>query len=100
MRIQLAGCVILDGEGRLYLLHRNKKGVMQWELPGGKVEPGETFEQAAIREVAEELGIKVVVNKKLGGDTFGENQTEFEYTWFVAAVESGELAIQEPETFD
>ncbi|MEV8590468.1 NUDIX hydrolase [Streptomyces sp. NPDC051180] len=46
-----AGVVVLDGAGRVLLgLHRS--GV--WELPGGKVEPGESVEAAAVRELAEE----------------------------------------------
>lgn len=100
MSIQLAGCVILDENHKIYLLHRNKKGVTQWELPGGKVEPGETPEQAAIRELDEELGVKVRIDKKLGGTTFTESELMFEYTWFVASIESGTLDIKEPESFD
>jgi len=39
-----------------------------WELPGGKVEPGETPEQAAVREVREELGCTVRVLGFLSGE--------------------------------
>ncbi len=38
-----------------------------WELPGGKVEAGETDEQAAVREIAEELGCRVGVDAWLPG---------------------------------
>lgn len=40
---------------------RNKSRAMQWEFVGGKVEPGETKEQALIRECQEELGVTVSV---------------------------------------
>jgi 8-oxo-dGTP diphosphatase len=40
----------------------------RWELPGGKVAPGETDREALTRELAEELGIAVTVGARLGDD--------------------------------
>jgi len=39
-----------------------------WELAGGKVEPGETDQEALVREVREELGVTVRVGARVGGD--------------------------------
>ena len=48
---------VLDEHGRILLFcHRDPLGQMFWATPGGGVERGETFEQAARREAEEELG--------------------------------------------
>ncbi|HEX8910321.1 MAG TPA: NUDIX domain-containing protein, partial [Anaeromyxobacteraceae bacterium] len=43
------------GAARLAVIHRPKRD--DWSLPKGKLEPGEGFEEAALREVAEETGL-------------------------------------------
>lgn len=48
------------------ILRGHEPGAGLWSLPGGRVEPGETAEQAVIREVAEETGLRVTCGPLLG----------------------------------
>jgi 8-oxo-dGTP diphosphatase len=60
--VACVGAVVLDAEGRLLLIQRGHdphRG--RWTLPGGRVEPGETPEQAVVREIREETGLDVAV---------------------------------------
>ncbi len=99
-KILLAGCVILDGAGKVLLLHRNTPKRVQWETPGGKIEEGEGSEEAAEREVEEELGVKVEIVKELGRADFKEDGYTMGYVWYLAEVEDGKPETKEKEKFD
>lgn len=49
------GGVVVDAYGRILLVHRPRYD--DWTFPKGKLDPGETLEQCALREVAEETGL-------------------------------------------
>lgn len=56
----LVVAVAIVDDGDRILMQRRRLGAVHgglWEFPGGKVEPGETPETAAVREIAEELGL-------------------------------------------
>jgi 8-oxo-dGTP pyrophosphatase MutT (NUDIX family) len=71
-----AGGLVVDTEtGRAAVIGRlDRRGRLLWSLPKGHIENGETVEQAAVREVAEETGINSAVVASLGSIDY----------WFVA----------------
>jgi 8-oxo-dGTP diphosphatase len=65
----VVGAAILDGD-KLLAARRLEPPELAggWELPGGKVDPGETDEQALVRECREELGVLIRLRDRVGGD--------------------------------
>ena len=59
--VLVAACALIDVDGRVLIAQRPEGKTLAglWEFPGGKVEPGETPEACLIRELDEELGIRV-----------------------------------------
>lgn len=66
LRVRVVAAVVWDGP-RLLLTQRPPGGALglQWEFPGGKLEPGESAEAALEREVREELGVGATAHETL-----------------------------------
>jgi len=69
MRIR-ADTVLIE-DGRVALIERPRAGRHYYVFPGGGVDEGETSEQAAVREMEEETGLRVTVQRKLAEIYFG-----------------------------
>jgi 8-oxo-dGTP diphosphatase len=94
MVIPCVGAVIKDGAGRLLLIKRgHEPGAGLWSIPGGRIEAGETDEQALVREVREETGLAVTAERLLGGVRRpGSNGSVLDIRDYVAVVTGGTLA--------
>ena len=60
------GGAVVDGERLLLVRRSSRRGRGNWQVPGGFIEPDETIEEAVVREVMEEAGVKTEVRGVLG----------------------------------
>ncbi len=97
-RIEVVAAIIHDAEGRIFATQRGygefKDG---WEFPGGKMEAGETPEEALRREIWEELETRIEVERLV--ETVEWDYPQFHLTMhcFLCRVESGRLELKEHE---
>lgn len=95
MPTQGVSTVVLE-ERRILLQKRRDFRI--WALPGGRIEPGETPEAAAVRETFEETGLHVALVRKVG--TYWKPQHDDTVTVFAARVIGGEIVRVSDETRD
>src|SRR5690348_9091527 len=65
-RIPCVGAIITDSDRILLIRRGHEPEAGRWSLPGGRIEAGETDEQALIREVREETGLEVAPGRLIG----------------------------------
>jgi 8-oxo-dGTP diphosphatase len=77
----LVSMAIIAHHGAVLMIRRRQKeGELLWAFPGGAVEDGETAEQAAVREVAEEVGLTVAAVRVLGERVHPKTGRAMSYT--------------------
>jgi 8-oxo-dGTP diphosphatase len=90
-------CAIIERNGLVLAAQRSRamRMPLQWEFPGGKIEPGEGPEACLHRELLEELGIRVTVKRAM--PTLTHRYPAFTVTLhpFVCEILSGEMVLNE-----
>lgn len=97
------GAVIINEKNEILLLKRNKDPEQGcWTIPGGTVEFGETVEEAIIREVKEEIGVKIEIESLLGvtNHILKDEKTHWVSPAFLVKIVEGVPENKEPHAHE
>ncbi len=97
-QIEVVAAIIHDAAGRIFATQRGYGDFKDyWEFPGGKMEPGETAEEALKREIWEELETRIVVERFVKTIEWDYLQFHLTLHCYFCHVESGHLELKEHE---
>ena len=97
-QIEVVAAIIHDADGHIFATQRGYGDFKDfWEFPGGKMEPGESPEQALKREIWEELETRIVIERFVRTIEWDYPQFHLTMHCFWCHVESGALTLKEHE---
>ena len=97
-QIEVVAAIIHNSEGRIFATQRGYGDWKDyWEFPGGKIEPGESPEEALRREIWEELETKIVVEKFVTTVEYDYPKFHLTMHCYWCCIESGDLKLKEHE---
>jgi len=90
-------CALIQKDGKYFIAKRpaHKPEALKWEFPGGKVEEGETDEEALCREIREELSIGVNALKKLAQVHLKQQGKELVLVGWLCEWVEGDISLTE-----
>ncbi len=91
-----ASALVVHGDR--ILLVRSTRTQKYWAFPGGKSEPGESAADTAVREVKEEVGLRVTLTRELG--KYRLESSGFEITCFASTAPSMDLKLDSSEILE
>ena len=95
---RISAGALVEHEGRILLVHHLRPGRYDfWVAPGGGVKTEESYEEAAIREVREETGLQVAVERMLYIEDLVSPECRYVKFWFSAKLLGGTLDSSHPE---
>ncbi|MDP2587263.1 MAG: NUDIX domain-containing protein [bacterium] len=80
---------IIVKDDKLLTIKRTKVNDEYWVLPGGGIEPGETTEQALVREIKEETGLDCVVGEYVANYPYKTAQVDHDVAFYRATITGG-----------
>ncbi|MDD1712125.1 MAG: NUDIX domain-containing protein [Methanoregulaceae archaeon] len=99
MPVEFSGrALIFDQNGSILLLRRSEKSQSnpgKWEIPGGKPNPGESFEESLRREVREETGFEIDIHRSAGTADQVVRGYHVVHVILIASIRSGGLTLSD-----
>ncbi|MCG2429506.1 (deoxy)nucleoside triphosphate pyrophosphohydrolase [Aequorivita xiaoshiensis] len=94
-------CAIILKDDKILITQRSEKMKLplKWEFPGGKINKGESEEEAIIREIKEELSIKIIPLKKISYNIHDYGSFKIRLTAYLCDYIAGEIELLEHKDF-
>ena len=92
---------VVSKRGRVLITRRQPEGLLGglWEFPGGKLKNGETSQEACVREIREEVGLKVQIDSFLTQIQHAYTHFRIEMDVYLCHVESGRVKLNGPTDY-